>query len=456
MTTHESTGPPRNKSVLDSILGIFSPVHAGEGRKVLLLALNIFVLMTAYYIIKPVREALILAEWGAEAKIYASAGQAVLLLGAVPLYGRLAARVNRRRLISTVLVFFTVCLVVFYLLAQTRVSLGIPFFLWVGIFNLMVVAQFWSFANDLYTPEQGKRLFAIVGFGMSSGAVVGGLVTDALIDSLGVYQLMLLSGALLMGSLFLTLAVDSKKAEGAENAPRPQEDLSGPNGFTLVARSRYLQLIAAMLVLMNLVNSSGEYVLGAKVKDAKEAEVPEVVRTPGMTDDQFEAAEKAREDEVGKKVGGFYASFFSVVNLVGLLTQLFLVSRLIQFFGVRWGIRILPLIALGGYALIAIFPVLAVTRWAKTAENATDYSLQNTVRNMLWLPTTRQEKYKAKQAIDTFFFRAGDVMAAFVVLLGTTFLNMTPTGFALANVGFAAIWLWVTLDIARRFEEKSA
>jgi len=135
-------------SLLDRALRIFAPVKRGEGSTVLVMAFNVFLLMTAYYIIKPVREALILAEWGAEAKIYLSAGQAILLLGIVPLYSRLAGLMNVRRLISTVLVFFAACLVLFYLLANLGLSLGIAFYLWVGIFNVMVVAQFWSFAND--------------------------------------------------------------------------------------------------------------------------------------------------------------------------------------------------------------------------------------------------------------------------------------------------------------------
>ena len=105
---------------------------------------------------------------------------------------------------------------------------------------------------------------------------------------------------------------------------------------------------------------------------------------------------------------------------------------------------------------MAAVPLLGVARWAKTAENATDYSLQNTVRNMLFLPTTRDEKYQAKQALDTFFVRLGDVMAALVVLGGTTALHLAPSGFALANVGLAALWVLTALAIGRRFRQLTA
>ncbi len=442
-------------TILERVLRLFAPVRHGEGGTVLLMALNVFLLLTAYYIIKPVREALILSEWGAEAKIYASAGQALLLLGVIPLYSRLADRMNVRRLISTVLVFFALCLVAFYLLAMAKVPLGIPFYLWVGIFNMMVVAQFWSFANDYYTEEQGKRLFAIIGFGMSAGAVFGGFITKKLIHPLGLYQLMLLSAALLIISLFLTVvAANRRKTTGAalpDRLPLEEEKMEGPGGFALVLKNRYLLLIAVMMILANLVNTTGEYILGAKVKDGQEQAVAQVVQTADMSEAAYAAAVVERQKEVGRGIGGFYAGFFAIVNLVGLLTQLFLVSRIVRWLGVNRALMILPLVATGGYILMALFPVLGVARWAKTAENSTDYSLQNTVRNILFLPTTRAEKFKAKQAIDAFFVRAGDVLAALVVLGGTTLLGLAPSGFALVNVFVAFLWVVLAWFIGRRY-----
>ena len=450
-----NSGTEPATSWLDRSLRVFAPVHGGEGRTVLIMALNVFLLMTAYYIIKPVREALILAEWGAEAKIYASAGQAILLLGVVPLYSRLASLMKSRRLIATVLVFFAACLAVFYGLARMGVSLGIPFYLWVGIFNVMVVAQFWSFANDIYTPEQGKRLFALVGFGMSAGAVLGSFITGILIEPIGIYQLMLLSALLLLASLALTMWVANRQqnSDSVDAAPVKDEPLSGKSGFALVMSNRYLLLIALMMILANLVNTTGEYVLGSRVAADIQASVPEVVRGAEMTDSQFLQAETARAVKVGEAIGGFYAKFFSVVNLVGLLAQLFLVSRLLGRIGVRWALLVLPVLATGGYLLMAVFPILGVARWAKTAENSTDYSLQNTVRNMLFLPTSRAEKYKAKQAIDTFFVRMGDVMAALLVLLGTSVFHFAPAGFALVNVGLGLLWILLVLAIGRRYRQ---
>src|SRR4029453_9761076 len=145
---------------LDRLLRVFTDVKDGEGPTAILLASNIFLLLMAYYVLKPVREALILSSpGGAELKSYMSAFQVGLLALVVPAYGKLVAAMDRRRLINTVTGFFVACLIVFYVLGKAGVSLGIPFFLWIGIFNLMIVAQFWAFANDVYTKDEGEALF---------------------------------------------------------------------------------------------------------------------------------------------------------------------------------------------------------------------------------------------------------------------------------------------------------
>jgi AAA family ATP:ADP antiporter len=144
------------------------------------------------------------------------------------------------------------------------------------------------------------------------------------------------------------------------------------------------------------------------------------------------------------------------VNVAGVLVQLFVVSRVLKYFGVRIAILVLPAIALGGYGLLAFYPLLSVVRWAKTAENATDYSLQNTVRNVLFLPTTREQKYKAKQAIDTFFVRAGDVLSAALVFAGTNWLRFDTKQFALVNLVLVAAWLALAVAIGREHRRVAA
>jgi AAA family ATP:ADP antiporter len=211
-------------SVTDRFLRMFSDVRAGESGTVLLLGLNVFLILTAYYFIKPVREALILESGGAEIKAYSSAGQALLLLGIVPIYGVLAGRLPRKKLINVVTIFFAACMVAFYLIGQaagSSLTLALVFFLWIGIFNLMVIAQFWSFANDIYTTEEGERLFPIVAVGASAGAVVGSWLSGGVISAFGVLLPLLIAAGVLALSLVVTNWVDVRERRRKEVAGIP-------------------------------------------------------------------------------------------------------------------------------------------------------------------------------------------------------------------------------------------
>jgi AAA family ATP:ADP antiporter len=372
----------------------------------------------------------------------------------------IAARSSRRKLINVVTLFFAACLVLFYGLARADVPLGVVFYLWVGIFNLMVIAQFWAFANDLYTPDQGKRLFAIVGFGASAGAVAGSTISSRL-SGLGereMLMLLLLAAGLLVVSLLVTNLVDARERlrnrfasplEGTsatvpESAAAVEEPVNtgGPlRAFQLVVRHRYLLLIAFLILFLNWVNTTGEYILGRVVKESMEAKV---------------AAGEAGGREVGPLIGAFYGDFFLWVNVISMLVQLFLVSRILKYLGVRIALLILPVIALGGYLTIMIVPLLGLVRWVKTGENATDYSLQNTLRGVLFLPTTREQKYMGKQAIDTIFVRAGDTLQALTVWVGTTFLAFGTREFAAFNAGLVLIWIGLALAIGKRYRQLTA
>jgi len=454
-----TTARDDRKSRVEKLLSVFTEVQAGEGGQVLLLACNIFLIFTAYCIIKPVREALILSGGGAELKSYASAGQAILLLLVfVPLYGRLASRVSRRRLINSVNIFFIGNLLLFYVLAQIKLDLGLAFFLWVGIFNLMVPALFWSFANDVYTVAQGKRLFVLVAFGASLGAIVGSWVTGRLIEPLGVYQLLLVSSGLLGVALLLTNSVErnSVAVDGSEMTDAIEPDdvstaepdaqgVGNENAFRLVFKHRYLLLIALLVLFLNWVNTTGEYILGRTVEEFANAEAARAAGDVSFDRDAF----------VRGYIGKFYADFFTGVNILGVLVQLFLVSRILKSLGVRVAMLILPFIAVGGYMLLIFFPILTVVRWAKTAENATDYSLQNTVRHALFLPTNREQKYKAKQAIDTFFQRAGDVFSALLVYVGVHHLQLGIKGFAVANLVLVTVWIGLALAIGKEYVRRT-
>ncbi|MGE0450485.1 MAG: BamA/TamA family outer membrane protein [Vicinamibacterales bacterium] len=419
------------RSRLDRMLSLFGDVHAGEGVTAVLLLANVFLLLVCYSVIKTVREPLILLGGGAEVRSYAAAGQALLLMGLVPLYSALASRVDRLRLITAVTLFFVVCIELFALGVAARVPfVGVAFFIWVGIFNISLVAQFWSFANDIYRKDVGTRLFPIVMVGMTAGAPLGSLAAARLFRAGVSPQLILqVSALLLLSSLALYFWIDRRQGL---RTPAPSDPLAPGSGFALVAGSRYLQLIAALVIVLNIVNTTGEYVV-AKMLTSHVARLASI--DPTLDRQAF--------------IGAFSGEYQFWVNVAALLLQGFAASRLVRFGGLTAALLALPIIAVGGYALIAAGASFTLVRWIKTAENATDYSIMNTARQLLWLPTSREEKYKAKQAIDTFAVRAGDVLSAGVVYIGAAVLHIAPGQFAIANVVFALVWIGLALRIAR-------
>src|SRR5258706_2319868 len=203
---------PGHKGFLDRVLGLFAEVHGDEGLTALLLMLNVFLLLAAYYLLKTIREPLILSiPGGAEVKSYSAAATAGLLILIVPLYSALASRVSRVKLINGVTLFFIACLIAFFALNGAGVPIGVAFFVWVGIFNLMIIAQLWAFANDVYTVEQGQRLFAIVGVGASLGAIAGSFATGQLVKLWGPYPFMLGAALLLGVTLLLTNVINARE-----------------------------------------------------------------------------------------------------------------------------------------------------------------------------------------------------------------------------------------------------
>lgn len=436
----DSAGLPP-KSPLERMLSVFADVRSGEGPGALLLALNVFLLLAAYYLLKPAREALILSEYGAEEKAYAAAAQAVLLIGIVPLYGWLGTRVPRMRLIAITACFFSANLALFYLVGMTGARLGVVFYVWLGIFNVFVISQFWAFANDLYTEGQGRRLFPLIGVGASLGAWIGAATVEPLVENLAFtpFTLMLVGAVLLLVALGVTFSVNAGAIKRApEDARTSQATLGKVGGFELVRKDRYLMWIAVLIVLLNIVNSTGEYLLGRLVAANATSLFPDA----------------GQIDQSRAFVGAFYGSFYANVNLVGFLLQLFVTSRALRFLGVRGSLFILPILALINYSVIAVAPLLAVIRIGKILENSTDYSIQNTVRQALFLPTSREAKYKAKAAIDTFGTRFGDVASAGFVMGGTA-LGLATAGFAFLNVGLTVVWLGVAGRIAREHRKKT-
>lgn len=432
---------PVRPSPVDRLLRIVAPVRPGEGLSALLLLVNVFVIMSSYYILKVLREPMILLGGGAELKAYASAGQSVLLLFLVPAFGYLASRVNRIQLLTTVQIIFTVCLVAFYALAQGKAPIGLAFYLWLGIFNMMVVSNFWAFANDLYTPDQGKRIFPIVGLGGSFGAVLGAFLPGWLQNAFGVEPLFLVASAGLVLSTVLYRIVDARERHDQDPQglvkllkPEAKHPVGREGGFRLVLSDRYLRLMAVMVIVFTITNTTGEYVVSKLVKDAS-----------------------ANAADPGEYIGAFYSNFYGIVNLVSAFLQGLVVSRVLGVVGIRRSLWIMPVIVVLGWSGFLAASTLVMVRFIKIAENSIDYSLHNTVRQALYLPTSRESKYKAKAAIDTFFVRIGDVIAGIgLVYLLTKVMELDVTAFAVINVALAVVWFVLILRVGKLHDERTA
>jgi AAA family ATP:ADP antiporter len=435
------------RSVVDKALGLFSDVHGGEAPRALAMMLSLFSLMLAYYMLKTTREDLVLASGHAEWKSYAAGLQAVLLIGFVIVYGIITKHVGRRGLIIGLIGFWLVCLEFFaFCVGFGWKGIGIAFYVWVGIFSLSVLAQFWSFANDVYKEGEGKRLFPIIAFGATIGSPIGSKLGSLLLKHGHSPALLMHIAAVLLflhGVSALLLVRNENRAN--PNAQKPLEGTA--DGFRLIWKSTYLKAITLLIVLLNTVNSLGEYILSETVVEhAKKA---------------AEAAHKtdpaALKAFIGQYSGAFYGDFFTWVNIIAAVVQLFLVSRLVKYLGMRAVILFFPVVAIGVYGGMAIGVGFIATRWLKTVDNATDYSVQNTANALIWLPTTREEKYRAKQAVDTFFVRFGDVVAAGFVA-GAVFIKLAPRFVALVNVGLGGAWLavafWVAAQNAKLSKER--
>jgi AAA family ATP:ADP antiporter len=414
----------------------FSKVHPNEVGIVALMTLTTFLLLTAYYLLKTVREPLILLQGGAEVKLYARAGQAVLMVGVVHLYGELARRVGRIRLLLIVFLFFISNLAVFAVLAKTDIPIGLPFFLWVGVFSYTVIAQFWALAADIYDEDQGKRLFPILGGGSSMGAVVGGLFAKSLVP-LGAPALMMTALVILLVCAALIAFIERRAPSKTPrfNESHGDEPIASESAWRLLARDRYLLFIAGMVILLNWVNSSGEYLLD---------------RTLLAT-----AREAAKHGAAAQMfIGSFKADYYFWYNAIGVALQLFAVSRVLRVAGVRAALFVMPIFALGAYGIAAFAPLLAVMRVVKIGENSLQYSLQDTSRHALFLVSSRAERFVGKTAVDTIAVRLGAIMSSVMVFLGTH-RGWPIRTFAIVNVGLALGWLGFVLLIGSEHRRRA-
>ncbi len=442
-------------SRLERFLCLFTEVRPGEGVTAVLMFLNVFLLLCAYYFVKPLREAWlsvtdVMGFSPIELKAYSAWIQGLLLLPVVAWYGRLSDRMDRGTLITRATLFCMATLVIFFLWRPGGAFDAIPgsalaFYVWVSMFGLFVVAQFWAFAADIYTDERGRRLMPMIAIGATGGAAFGSSVVTPLVKGaeFGADVLLLAALVPLAASIALTRAVDSGGGGGSKEEP-PAEDVTPSaakprGGLAMIATSRFLLAAAAITLLLNWVNTNGENLLYSVIVEFLQSEVA----AKGLTDPG------AIEDFTKNGVAAFYGNFFTWVNVVALVLQALVASRLLKYGGFGVILLMLPVISLLSYAAMALVPILIVIKMMKVAENSTDYSINNTARNVLWLPTTRAMKFKCKPAIDTVFVRLGDGFAAATVWFGANVISVSNQGYFAFNVALVFVWLAAAVVLIR-------
>ena len=410
---------------------------------VVLLFVKVFLLLFAYYLLKPVREALILTEQSAEVRSYALAAQALLLMAIIPVYTAFLRRIfPHYHLVPWITVFLAANLLAFMGAGAAGYAIGVPFFIWLGIFNVLIVAQFWAFAADLFSVEAGERLFVLVAVGASAGAWGGAVASGPLFGALGLYGAMGVAVALLVATVPLTPFARRVVPEAARPGPRAShpEEIGGLlGGFRVVLGDPYLRAVGFFVLLLNCVNSTGEYLLSRSVELHAQSLV-----------------ESGQIAQAGPWIGGFYGDFYTWVNGLGILIQLFLVARIFKVLGVGGATRVLPALAAIGYGLLAFLPVFWLIRAFKIAENSLNYSLQNTARHALILPCDEEQKYAGKTTIDTFFWRLGDLAHAGIVFAGVHWLAAQPAQFAAFNAVLAIGWFWLATRLAAAHRARTA
>ncbi len=395
-----------------------------------------FALLCSYYILRPLREEMGIAG-GVENLPWLFTGTFLAMLAAVPAFGALVARLPRRRFVPLVYHFFAVNLLVFYLLLELDIAtvwVARAFYIWVSVFNLFVVSVFWSFMADIFRNEQARRLFGFIAAGGSAGALLGSALTASLAVPLGPVPLLLVSAAVLELAVFCVARLLRARPAGsggdASSGPAPEPVIGGGllAGITLVLRSPYLLGVAAYILLFT-TTSTFLYFQQAHIV-------------------------AAAFDDPGER-----ARFFAVIDLiVALLTigvQCLATGRLMMRFGVGPMLAFLPLLTLAGFPLLAAAPTLAVVVSFQAGRRAVNFALAKPAREVLFTVVGREQKYKAKNVLDTVVYRGGDAVSGWA-FAGLAALGLGLPAIALVTVPVAGLWLALGLGLGRAQDRRAA
>lgn len=396
-----------------------------------------FCVLSSYYIIRPVREAMAVGS-GPDTIPFLFIGTFVTTLAMVPVFGWIASRYPRRVFLPWVYLFFASNVLIFWAVFSLAVDqgkdyvwLGRIFFVWISVFNLFVVSVFWSFMADIYTREQGRRLFGFITAGGSIGALLGGAATSLLVKPIGFQNLFPISAVLLLIAVFCIAKLrrwvaaehDPDEADSAaSNKPLGGNPFSG---ITHVFSSGYFGGIVISHVIASLLGTA-LYMFTAKLV---EVEIPD---PDGRTQ--------------------FFSNINNATNALALIGQLFVVKHVVKRFGIGMSLSLLPIASIAGFALLAFEPTLGVVALLTIFRRALGFGVGKPTSDMLYSVVTPEEKYKTKNFIDTAVYRGSDVIGTWSVKL---MWGLGISGISIAMLPFAVVWTAVTLWLGREYRKRA-
>jgi AAA family ATP:ADP antiporter len=424
---------------MQSIRQHFSAVARHEWPALIWSFAYFFFLLSGYYMLRPLRDALA-AEAGAKNLSSMFGATFVIMLAIVPIFGWLTSRFPRRRWLPACIAFFVLNLLGFYCAWRWHFSLDVVaviFFVWLTVYVMFVVSVFWSFMADLFTVEQAKRLYGFIAAGGTVGALVGSKLTALLAERIGSSNLMLLAAVLLALTLICIWRLLAWQRDGRENLvasaaampeAAPEAKVGGGvlAGIRDVAKSRYLQGICLYVFLYTVLTT----VLYVQQADLLKREYPNIdARTALLGDLAF------------------------IINLIALALQMFAFKPLANRFGVTALLAGVPLLSMVGFAALAWLPTLTVLMTFGVLRSAAEYALAKPARETLFNPLSREEKYKAKNLIDTTVYRGGDWASA----AGLNVLRSIAAFPAIAVVAalLSALWAATGWWLGRQNEQRS-
>jgi len=343
------------------------------------------------------------------------------------LYSHIIQHLHGDKLFRIVTIFLGANIALFYVLGSAGFNIGVAFFIWLGIFSVVQISQFWTMVSDYHCVDKGKKLTSYIAIGGSLGAMIGAMIAKGLYHQLGAYGLMLVSISMLVVAVAIPGVKGAMRADHDDKINDESiQHLLG--GLKRVLEVPYLRWIALSVVLLNLINSTGEFVLA-----------------------DFVTGEKS-----GHEIGEFYSTFYLYVNIAALVLQAFVVRPMYKLIGVGGALISLAAINLFMYLSVLAFPVLAWFAIVKTADNSIDYSVANTTKQILFLPLDRFTRYEGMLAINTFFTRFGDLIQGGLIYLVVSVMSLPTIYLIGTNIGLCLLWLLTTMKVSGMFKQQVA